>query len=533
MAWRVVTIEDDPDSGQEFDDWRACFRDNDTLLSLEELTYQNKLTGITALNQTFPSVVACGVPIRMFIPAWAKTLRVKFYVGRRTSGAPVRTWAQVRVDPGGANLNSALQDTNVSPAPWTVTVDVSSLAEGVYVVDLYAGHAGASGDLIIAALPSGRDQADPLPLAVGFDDAILNSLRIDADPDWTTSPSSVLNDADIEEGDAITAAICTAFYDRDQKLRQRGGGMLIAEQSWTSAGGSGWSGLKRGNLIYVPKWADILDIAFEIRVSGGGSSGQCQFVAVNAQGTEVYTFSNVHHSEIISGYTNTSYAQAAKQQINLSAFRGKEVEIGLRVHNNTVGQTTFVRALNAGHSWLNAPMNTANSPAGDKSLLAHHWQHWPAVARAAGGAITAGWKRRLATRDREMLERGYRQRAFSWPSPGTAGYTMIVNSEMRIRQPAGIGAEGGRLVMYAEIVTPNGVADLRCDYTDMPDVFLPAGSVEALGVGAGKHKLVRMARADRDDTDVTIGIAWRGFSGAGSVIRCLEDLAFRMRWELP
>jgi len=178
-------------------------------------------------------------------------------------------------------------------------------------------------------------------------------------------------------------------------------------------------------------------------------------------------------------------------------------------------------------------MNTPNSPSGDKSRLAHDWQAWPAVARASGGAITAGWKRRLATRDREMLERGYRQRQFSWPSPGTAGYTMIVNSEMRIRQPAGIGAEGGRLVMYAEIVTPNGVADLRCDYTDMPNVFLPAGSVEALGVGVGKHKLVRVARADRDDTDVTIGVAWRGFSGAGSVIRCLEDIGLRMRWEIP
>jgi hypothetical protein len=96
-----------------------------------------------------------------------------------------------------------------------------------------------------------------------------------------------------------------------------------------------------------------------------------------------------------------------------------------------------------------------------------------------------------------------------------------------------MGAEGGRLVMHAEIVTPNGVADLRCDYFDMPDVFLPTGSVEAIGVGAGKHKMVRLARTDRDDTDVIVGIAWRGFSGAGSVIRCLEDLAFRMRWEVP
>jgi len=521
-VWTTIATQDDPDTGHQAIEKGRAFRDNDDCLTRDACTQQAVNLAKTGLNQTYPSRVATGVKVRFFKPAFVKKVSFSYYVAKNGIGA-VRTWSVVRFN-NNAALETPIKDTNVSAYPAVVTdFDISSLPEGVYGAEIYAGHAGASGDTIQLRLPSGKLLADPLPSTVASDSNNLSALLFST-ADWS-SVSPPLPACDLLDATHLTADkghtqdAARMFYNRDERLRRRSAVYAFSPQG-SSYTFPSWQGFVLSK-IHVPLHAEVLNLQVLLRTTAGGTA----YAVIDCEEMQAeFPFANANVSEDASSTSATD--EEVTVQVNLAPMRGKDATLRLWLTNSTAAKSTNCQipwSMACTHHWSAQPL------AGRQGLRPN-WQDHPLAARSTGALLSSAWWRRMKFRDRELQERQLLQRAYS----ATIVTVPVVNSILydsivTLYQPKGMGATGGHLVVMHEIANTLALSNtIKLDYLDEPDGY----HADVLGnVINGVYRLERLARADRDGTLQNFGVFVLG-GRTGTIHRCQSTDLFRAGWRL-
>lgn len=528
-AWTNITTQDDPDSGHEAVAKGRAFRDNDDCLTRVVQTVQRSST-IAGFNQVYPNRIATGIAVSFYKPPYAKKVSFQYHLAKTSIGS-VRIWAVVRFN-NDAALETALGDTNAGGYPgWfdVVDFDLSSLPEGVYTAEIFAGHAGVVGDAFQCRIPAGRKtQTEPAPPSMLADSPLLRPFKW-SDPDWSSAPASNLIDATHLTADkGHSSTIAQMFYDRDQKLVKRPAGYYFtgAEKSATVQ----HPAFTNFDLpkIYVPKSGDLLAINAAMRTTAGGTAvAYMSCVEMDAD----FPFWNHHVSGDGISTTSATYTNLI-HRVNLAPMRGREATLRVWLTNLTAAKTTdyLVNSNQAGHRWEPQPIIGGFGP---PEAISDDWQRWAAAGRQQGALLSSAWWHRMTKRDRDLLCQQMSQREFSYTVPATTStFAPIADNQMTLYQPKGMGASGGLLVAYAQVANSAGfISNLKIDYTDQPDGSSGGNGWELAGVGDGKYKLTRPARTDRDGTMVSIGIFWATLR-TGIVYSCVGDDCHKMRWEV-
>lgn len=522
MVYSIPTGLDDPLSGFEAVEKMRVFRDNDdALVSF----YEHAVIDRQQINhggQTHPAVAATGIRARVLITGHQDQVTFPFYFAPVSS--PNQYWALVRFVPGGANLDTPLNDSGspiTNPAPWTVSAfDVSSLAPGVYWAEIYAGT--GSSISFIGRIPSGRSVVE-LPI----DADAVNRYWFDfyGSNDWTESPSSELLDATLSVGKGFKESIAQAMYDRDQKLRTRPGGSPVFAEKTGTAQHPAFDQLGDLGVVYVPRWADVL----HTEVEGKTDAGQLGRINIQEKGTFFHT---QEHSLI--AFPQSSAYTLLTCETHLGRFRGREATLNLWVNQANASGTVFARrTANLAAYWTPSPIT------GEQPHTAPY-RSWPADSRSEGGLAHAGWWRRVRLTDRDLLERQWYQRLMSVPVPvlntlkNGAGYAF--DSMHTFRQPDGLGLEGGRI--FATIILSgfgSGTVDARLDYTDvdLAPGFPGDHGESLLGIGNGTHVITLPVDVAKDGTDVTIGLRVEPVGGSSGTMSCDDFNSGRMSARVP
>lgn len=509
-TWTAITDEADPDSGHEAVEKARVFRDNDDALVRVQQTHQATAVGAQNLNNTFSTTEATGVVLKWYKSAHVKKLSFEFYVGKTGLAGPTsRVWGKVRFN-NDAGLETSLFDSNVSDPPWAVVdFDVSSLSEGWYDAEIYAGTDYADGTDMTLRLPAGGLDTTTLPI----DNNSVGAFEFH-DPDWTTSPTSDTLDAALAVDEGHNSTIGQAWYDRDEKLRIRPFGIEIAERSGTGPTGSTFSGIFTA---YVPKWANTLHVFFEVYVTGGTGT----VLLSDALDPSDADYRNAPTLVAPVGAYDGTLVEC---QINVSGNRGQRRFFDLKLINDTGGQSTFARILNTNvqAKW------SALRPLPTRSVTALEWREWPATARSQNAFLHAAWWRRMKNRDLELHERSLYARSFTGTlSSPLLDWTQLGGSRMTLYQPPGLGASGGELVCGVELAGTNGSSGLRLNYSD-----LTADTAEDLtNVNNGEHILHRPLLSARDGSEQEFIVSM--VSGlSGQIVRNTERLRPVMCWRI-
>ncbi len=513
--WTDVTTQDDPAMGHRAVELGRVHRDNDDCNTRIDQIFQAAGLTVTGLNQTYPNVVGTGIKVRFFKPAFVDKVSFKYYVASRVVGG-VRHWSKVRFN-FDTNLETTLNDTNVS-GTGLVTItdfDLSSLAEGSYEAEIFVGATCAAGDQFIVRLPSGADEANTQPPSEALDNFTLECFKWNTIK-WTTSPSSNLTDTELAADKGHTKTVGKMWYDRDEKLRRRPAGCSMAEFSEASAVHPTFADKGVFAKVYVPKSADVLLLRVECKVTSG-NTGRISINPVEADNEgSPYSFHSVNVNEVAFP-TNTSYAIHIIR-VNVSRWRGQTVQLKLRMNNSAGGHTVWAKIQDTfqGHNWESGPLPS-------QQPIAIPWRLFPAAAYDQGALLHAAWWRRIALRDRDLLERQMLQRGFNITRPSsTSSDVNISSSRMRLYQPKG----ATKLTAICEVANPNSfVSSLAVDYFDRPDGQLYQQS----NVLAGVWEVTKPLRADRAGTTQEFAIFFTGGT-TNIVYRCLDLDRARMRW---
>lgn len=476
-------------------------------------------------NSGFANVyarTATGCILRFFLPPHSKTGWFYWYMGG-TSVPSNRFWGVVRFN-GNPALETPLTDSYYASFPVLVSgLDLSSLASGVYEAEVYAGSDNAAKSNIIN-LPAGRSIADSTP-STNFDSSARSSMVFGTE-DWTESPASAVTDAQLTADKGFIYPIAQAFYDRDEKMRRKPAGYLVAEK--TAAVVHPAFVNYDLPLIYVPRSADVLALDVEIKTDSGGTARAIlSCVELEADG---YGFFDESVSEAVTS-TATSYEKKTLR-VNLSPRRGREATLRLWINNDVTAKTSYFRVLETGgHRWEVSPIPPFDIYTPED--IAAPWRSWPAVARQQGALLHAAWFRRMAQRDLDLMERQMLQRGFSYTIPGTASVpTLVTDSQMRLWQPMGIGAAGGKLVAYIELAgTAAAQINFGIDYSDIPQGIGGNWTGWVSATANGLYKVTRPALAARDGTEQIFGAVYL-IGGNARIIRTQDAPRARMRWEL-
>ena len=529
--WTPIVAQDDPDSGLQAIAKGRAYRDNDECLVRSLQTVQRSAT-ISGFNQTYPNRVATGIAVSFYKPPYAKKLSFQYHLSKTSIGS-VRAWAVVRFNNNPA-LETPLGDTSAGGyVGWfdVVDFDLSSLPAGVYIAEIFAGNAGAAGDSWYARIPAGRrTQTEPAPPSMLADSTLLRPFQWSG-ADWSSSPASDLLDATHLTADkGLSQTVAQMFYDRDQKLVRRPAGYFFTGAAKSSSfTHPAWQSFDLPK-IYVPKSGDVLALNAAIRTTAGGQANALMScVEMEAD------FPFAHPQVVGDGIGSTSTTFENKiLSVNLAPMRGREATLRLWLNNSVAAKTTdFLLASNqAGHRWEPQPY-PATYWGGAQQTISDDWQRWAAAGRQQGALLSSAWWHRITKRDLDLQCRQFSQREFSYTVPASVvSFSPILDNQMTIYQPKGMGASGGKLVAYIQAASSSGFTSaLKLDYTDQPDGSGGGNGWEIAGVGDGKYRLERPARSDRDGTAVSIGMFWMT-SRVGIVYSAAGDDCHKMRWEV-
>jgi hypothetical protein len=521
-TWTNITTQDDPDSGHQAVTKGRVYRDNDDCHTRHDQILQAKNIAVTTIGgQVYPTRVASGVKVRFFKPAHVKKISFKYHAAFLALGA-YDIWSVVRFNNDAALETPVVRLSTGGVYPVDVVdFDISSLAEGIYEAEVYAGSTAPGGSNHYVALPGGRIVSDPTPGSISNDNTSLQVFRM-RDPAWSSSPASDLTDAMLTADKGITQTQVKMLYDRDEKLRRRPAGFYFPEKTGTAVAPAAWTANLLGK-IYVPLWADVLNLQVEMKVS---ASGQAHVYLSCVELETIYPWA---HNDSMIGDSSSSTAYEFKTiRVNLAPLRGREVQLKLWSGVTVGGNTAFCRMQEhlQGAWWSVQPAE--DGPINNTPLKTWpDWREWKAAGYQQGALMSAGWWRRCTNRDRDLIERQMLQRTFSFTGSSTSSYASFADAQMTIYQPAGMGAAGGKLVAFCEIASASAVSSLKLDYGDQPESENFNGVV--LNVGNGIYRLERPAIAARDGS-LQLFSVFAVRAGGATIYRCLEAQRGMMSW---
>ncbi len=524
-TWTEITTQDDPATGHRAVEDGRVYRDNDDCLTRTAQIFQRKATAVSGFNNTFSTRTATGIKIRFFKPAFVKKVSFKYWIGFEGIGSR-RIWAVVRFNNNGS-LETPLADNNGagtgSALHATVTdFDLSSLAEGIYEAEIYAGHDGAGGDNFSINFPAGRDNEDASTPSGVDDNSVLELFNWNT-MDWSTSPASdIVNATHLTADKGHTSTVGKMWYDRDEKLRRQPAGFVLDEVTESTTLHTSWADKGDVAKIYVPRWADVLRLQIEMKVSGGTGRVSINPREADDEGAP-YSFWSDDVNEIP---TTTSATYEFKQiRINVSRWRGQVIRLRLRMNISTSSTTVAVRALqyNQGHQWEVGPIPSMDP-------IAIPWRPWASEAYSQWALLHAAWWRRMTSRDSELRERQMLQRYHHTQQTGAfINLTILNESRIKIYQP-----KGARFLWATCEYSNSGgfVANgIKLDYTDAPDGDYSYNGVRFINVLDGVYEISREARADRDGTVQEFAIWVQG--GRNTAVFDVKNLdRARMRWSI-
>jgi hypothetical protein len=424
-------------------------------------------------------MVATGCKINFFKPGWATHLDFKFFVGRFQNGVPpfgTTIIAKVRFnnDPGleTAVFDSFALGTNI----FVVTnFDISSLAEGYYDAEIFAGTQETPGPANgwMHRLPAGG----PITNVEGGGNLIASDQATLSGFNFTNGSygTEAISDADLTADKGHTSTVGGKWFTRDEQVRLQPANFHFTEVTTASI-----TFVQIGPdplfQIYVPDSATTLVIRGEYKVSGGvGTEKPSFFFQSDPQSESNFTGISAANSNVWTTFTC---------RVNLSRWRGRVVNIQLIGKVDDAGNTVHIRSLEP--FWSN--WEGIKIPGNDEINVP--WHAWPAEARTQGAFMHAAWFRRMKTRDRGLHERQYLQRPLDVTlSSGVGQYIRLQDpncsetgcSPLEIYVPHGLQ----KIYMFVEHVSGN-LASIKLDtildtFTDDPVggvILQPPGKYE-------------------------------------------------------
>jgi hypothetical protein len=401
--WTDITTEDNPGSGGEAVEKGRVYRDNDDALGAN-IQFGQRTVRFDGLESPDPpgrvpgvDFTATGCAIQVFLPAQAKTITFRYYIGKISPGG-AGVWGFVRFDDNPTHdtpisVSTYIDRITALPVPGDATPfevighDISAIADGEFhKMEVFAGalpnSVGDSADYIIR-LPSGG----PITNIAGggnlitFDFSELEAINI-----VTTDMGALeTTDAELTVEKLHTETVGAKWYDRDEALRLRPAHVVHPEASTSSP--TFEIMLDPAFSLYVPESAGVLRFQIEAKITGG------------TQGNLIYSMVDQSQNDFINfPVTATSWTILEAEFLNLAKLRGKTPAIRL-TGAKTGGGSVEVRI----PDYLAA--NWKAQPIVSRSLHGLQWRPWALEARQVGALMHAGWWRRMSSRDRDLQER--------------------------------------------------------------------------------------------------------------------------------